>query len=203
MPILTILAGPNGVGKTRYSPFLFGKNILSAVPVNIDLLKNEVIDQSVNDAYLDSKIGRRVDLLFRKMCEKAIKNKENFCFECYLRRDQLKYVKLFDDAGYKIELVYLYLHTIEKAKERVRYRYEKEEGNSVDDESIRVNFEEGLSILDGFFTNFDLIYILDNNEDNRNPLIKVIIEESKLVYMAKKFPPKELKKFFNNIMSLS
>lgn len=103
MPILTILAGPNGVGKTRYSPFLFGKNILSAVPVNIDLLKNEVIDQSVNDAYLDSKIGRRVDLLFRKMCEKAIKNKESFCFECYLRRDQLKYVKLFGTTANLVE----------------------------------------------------------------------------------------------------
>ena len=46
MPILTILAGSNGAGKTNLSEFLFKQNLLSERPFNIDLIDdNDIYNQ--------------------------------------------------------------------------------------------------------------------------------------------------------------
>ncbi len=200
MPALTILAGPSGAGKTRFSEFLKHKNFLSTCPVNLDLLREEVINDLSYDSYLDeSKIGRRLDKCFEKLCKEAISEGSDFSYECNLRKDQVKYVKLFEESGYQLNLIYLTLRSIELSKSRIEKREANEKFPRIQEESILKNFHEGLKNLDDFYQDFNQIVIIDNSVDNSLPKVQVIISDGKVRLFNNKFPYEELSDYLPKI----
>lgn len=167
MPSLTILAGPNGAGKSRSTDLLLAVDLLPSFPVDLDLLVNQAIDDLPHSFYgAETRLLKGVDNLFKKYCEEAIREQRDFTYECNFRKDQLKYVGLFEEAGYEINLIYFLLNSIEQSKERVDYRVKHQNGRSVDILSIRENFIQGLANLDNHYQDFNRVIIVDNSEDN-------------------------------------
>lgn len=202
MPIVTLLAGPNGAGKTRYSEFLVNKGLLPTKPLNLDLLREEAILELQYDMAIDAKLPRKIDTLFLKCCENAILHKQNFCYECNFRTNQVKNVELFEKAGYTLHLVFFLLNTVQQSSNRVQYRVANQEGNPVGIESIHANFYEGLRNLDNHFQDFNRVLIIDNSVDLGNPSIQLEVHNQRITVHNFNFPSKELQPHLPKIAKL-
>ena len=117
MPTLTVIAGPNGAGKTRLSAFFNYAGFIDTDPINVDQI-NKKIDETFlsNDFFrVEEQRRKQVNKIFLEEAEKAIALNENFCFESTISTNyQISPIKLFDDAGYKLHLIYIVLDDIEK-----------------------------------------------------------------------------------------
>jgi len=199
MPSLTILAGPNGAGKTRNTDFLLSVGLLPTFPVDLDLLTNQAIDDLPHSIIgADARLAKLVDRLFYNYCIDAIQNGNDFCYECNFRRDQLKYVGLFEDAGYELILVYFLLDSIRQSEQRVSYRVKHQNGRFVDIGSITENFTQGLANLDNHYQDFNRVLIIDSSQDNYEkaiyPLnVQVDISNTCIKCYSNDFPSENLK----------
>jgi predicted ABC-type ATPase len=208
MPSLTILAGPNGAGKTRTTDLLLSLKYLSKIPVDLDLLVSQAIDDLPHSYYgADSRLDKSVDKLFLNYCIEAIKNNNDFCFECNFRKDQLKYAGLFEEAGYKLILLFFLLNSIDQSKQRVGFRYNNEGGKNVDIVSIQENFKQGLSNLDNNYQDFQQVIIIDNSQDNYSDTyhtlnVQLNIDGNNVTCYNKNFPSKEVMIFLPKISAL-
>jgi len=181
MRSLTVLAGPNGAGKSYFSSFFIEKGWITCQPVNIDALENFVdISRIPHDPmrYLKC-LKEQVNKIFNELCDDAINNNRDFSYECNLRMDQLYCINKFDKAGYKINLIYLYIDSIELSKNRVKIRI-NEGGHVVGDESIIENFRQGLKNLDDSVaeSNWDHVYLVDNSKDlkSKGDVLTLLLE---------------------------
>jgi predicted ABC-type ATPase len=194
MPSLTVLAGPNGVGKTRTTDYFIENGYVPVRPLDLDLLRNEAIDACGYDSYITpQKISKELEKILFSYCHDAIANGRDFSYECNFRDDQLKPIVPFGQAKYEINLVFMLLLSIEQSIERVALR-KKEGGNAVDHESIIVNFESGLKNLDDGFNDFQKVIIIDNSIDYKNG--KILFVKNYADYIIdEKFPPEPLKPY--------
>jgi predicted ABC-type ATPase len=208
MPSLTILAGPNGAGKSRNTDFLLAENLLPSFPVDLDLLVAQALNDLPYSFYgADIRLAKSVDKLFYSYCMKAIKAGLDFCYECNFRKDQLKYVGLFEEANYSLNLVFFLLNNTEQSAQRVSFRVNQQNGRNVDFESIQENFKQGLSNLDNHFQDFHRVLIIDGSQDDYTNIghtlnVQLEIEGSKVTCFNKDFPSKEHRLFLPKISAL-
>lgn len=209
MPVLTILAGPNGAGKSYFSGFFMETGWLSTQPVNIDALESFVDLTLIPYDPLRYKkcLDLQIDSIFRELCNEAITKKKDFSFECNLRLDQLKYVCLFDQANYDINLIYMYLDSIEISKRRVQIRV-NEGGQPVGEDSLHENFYQGLENLDDSIleNSWKHCYLVDNSKElkNKGEVLRLLleIENSKIVQVTDSFLSENRKKLLPKICAL-
>lgn len=203
-PIVTVIAGPNGAGKTSLQSLLRQASLVNCNVLNIDALAID-LDTIPNDPLrYPIELAKRTDKKFKQLCVKAIEERIDFAFECNLREEQVKYLSLFDEAGYEINLVYLWLDKIEISFNRVNYRVSKG-GHYVGKESIIRNYNEGLKNLDKYFDNWNNVYIIDNsmditelNEKANLPLI-LYIHNGKVLYVSNEISEETLESNFPTI----
>jgi predicted ABC-type ATPase len=202
MPVLTILAGPNGVGKSRLTDYLFQKSILPYPPIDLDLLQATTLNNIPTSIY-SVNIDKDLNKLFKSYCLDAINDKRDFSYECNLRKDQLKYIGMFEEADYKLRLVYLTLSSTEQSRKRVQYRVSNEGGRFVNNENIKCNFEEGLQNLDAIYNEFNQVIVLDNSLDFKDPQSYLFYKNEKCpIFINKQFPNELIKQFLPNINKL-
>jgi predicted ABC-type ATPase len=203
-PIVTVIAGPNGAGKTSLQSLLRQASLVNCNVLNIDALAID-LDTIPNDPLrYPIELAKRTDKKFKELCERAILERIDFAFECNLREEQVKYLSLFDEAGYEINLVYLWLDKIEISFNRVNYRVSKG-GHYVGKESIIRNYNEGLKNLDKYFDNWNNVYVIDNsmditelNEKANLPLI-LYIHEGNILYVSNEISEEILESNFPTI----
>ena len=141
--------------------------ILTVEPVNIDALANSIDENKLPDDILRyNKVrAKELDRIFTERCKEAINANDDFAYECNLREDQQKNIPLFNEAGYELVLIYIWLDNIGISKRRVEKRV-AHGGHHVGEESIRENYTAGLKSLDSRFRDhWDEIYIFDNSID--------------------------------------
>ena len=119
----------------------------------------------------------------------------------------LKYVGLFEEAGYDINVIYFILNSIDQSVERVNFRVNQEGGRSVDYNSIQENFSQGLINLDSHFQDFNRVIVVDSSQDNYNNSsnalnIQLDIQGNKVTCYNTEFPNKNLKPFMPKISAL-
>ena len=197
MRTLTLIAGTNGAGKTQFFPYFMERGFLSAVPVNIDGLEKYIDNAKLPNDFFRYENARRkeIDRIFTDSCRYAIHQNLDFSYECNLRRDQLKNVALFDNAGYRLNLIFIWLDNEEISTQRVQKRVE-EGGHFVGKESIRHNYREGLTNLDISYQDWNEVYVFDNSADiatNPHQIFTLLlhIKAGKFEYVSKQFLLKE------------
>lgn len=121
-PRITVIAGPNGAGKSSFQSLLTQAHLVECSIVNLDALNINESTLPEDPLRYATELAKRTDNVFRALCEDAIRNKADFAFECNLREEQVKYVGLFEEAGYEINLVFLWLNDLSKSFERVEKR---------------------------------------------------------------------------------
>ncbi len=197
-PTLSLIAGPNGSGKTYFSNHLLKEGYITTEPVNLDFIDESVYNQlSANVYNRHRQLSQLKNDFFLSMCDIAIKKEKDFSYECNLRMSQIKPVALFDKAGYNLNLWFFYMPNIERCKERVVERV-KNKGHDVDDVSIKYNFEKSLENLDASFNDWNQLIIVDNSVDfvNENTELGInillIANEGKIFHCSDNFPNPEM-----------
>ncbi|MEW4922972.1 zeta toxin family protein [Algibacter sp. 2305UL17-15] len=122
-PTLSLIAGPNGSGKTYFSDYLIEQGIITTKPVNLDFIDVNVYNKLSGNVYnYNAQISKIKHQFFIKSCEEAIAENQDFAYESNLRMSQIKPVALFEAANYNLNLNFFYMPSVKRCKERVRTR---------------------------------------------------------------------------------
>jgi predicted ABC-type ATPase len=137
MPLCVVIAGPNGAGKTTFaSDFLPRKRGIERF-VNADLIAAGI--SPLNPA-LGNPAAARV---FLAELDRLAAANEDFGFESTLSgRAYVARLQRWKAAGYRIEIVFLWLPSVELAKARVRARV-RQGGHDVPVTDIERRFVRG------------------------------------------------------------
>jgi predicted ABC-type ATPase len=172
-PTLLVIAGCNGSGKSSYSkllappgfqPFDYDIQFLKSYRSLLDIDIREEMAHNLASAELERQI------------DQSIAEKNNFCYETNFNSTPLHWPELFKNKGYKLQLIYLCLKSIDDAIERVAIRVQNG-GHNVSDSEIKSRYFAGFSNLDSHFDFFDIIDIFDTSAYSSVPRHVLSIEE--------------------------
>ncbi|WP_343303969.1 zeta toxin family protein [Chitinophaga niabensis] len=188
MPQLFIVAGPNGAGKSLFSAELTttdfevfdGDKHMAALKAKFPETGSDVLDNFVNED------------IFKSAKEKAIAANGNFAFETnFSSEDPLYSMRAFKAAGYRINLVFIGINSIEECIQRVSIRV-KAGGHKVPEDAIIYNFKAGHANLCRYFKEFDSVTLYDNaipgDNTMRIPEKVFYWEKGEIIFTAKRLP---------------
>ena len=168
-PYLRIFAGCNGAGKSTYSkilstdvlPFDFDKRFLEKYNSMPDSeLREEIAKNIISEEFL-SEFNR--SLLAMK----------SFSFETNLFPFPSEIIHKAKEKGFRLEMYFFCLTTIELAKERVAIRANNH-GHDVDDYTVQMKWKEGYKNINLHFAEFDYLVFIDNSlEMKPTPLFEL------------------------------
>jgi predicted ABC-type ATPase len=137
MPNLFIIGGANGAGKTTTAMHLLPEFLLCNEYVNADAIAAGL--SPFNPQSVAIQAGR----LMIERINTLAKNKEDFAFETTLAsRSFAPFLRECQNRGYTINLIYLWLQSVELAIERVHQRV-KSGGHDIPEPIIRRRYEAG------------------------------------------------------------
>ncbi|KPH08021.1 hypothetical protein CO657_07710 [Rhizobium acidisoli] len=156
MPELTciILGGPNGSGKSS----AFAKLDLEGVWINADEIAKSLPESDDGK----SKERRASEVALRRIAE-MIETRQSFVFETTLSSQQsLRLMREAKSAGFKVDLYYVALDSVETNVERVRQRVQKG-GHNIPEADIRRRHKGSLAKLTDALTIADEVLLIDNS----------------------------------------
>lgn len=140
-PTCWIVAGPNGAGKTTFALHYLPQVAKCARFINADLIAAGLSPLAPERELLAA------SRIFLREIEDAIKEGENFAFETTLSgRSYLSLVKRLLATGWRVELVYLALPSVEMSRLRVAERV-SHGGHNIPLKDIRRRFPRSLHNL--------------------------------------------------------
>lgn len=165
-PILFVIAGCNGSGKSTYSKSLLPENI---VAFDADKLKQKIYDSYPFDFDLREEMAwKRTQDCFEKDVMDAIDNRKSFAYETNFNHHPLHWVNRFKLAGYATYLIFFSLENTQLAIERVAIRYQNG-GHYVADNVVRQRYLDGFLNLEKHYDQFDFFVVLESSIENEKP----------------------------------
>lgn len=165
-----ILAGCNGAGKTTVAYHILPDLLKCKEFVNADEIAKGISPfQPEKSTYAAGKImSRRIDELMEQ--EKSFAIETTLSAITYLQK-----IKVAQEKGYYVTLIYFWLQSVELAKTRVRLRVE-EGGHSIPDHVVERRYEKGLNNFFHYFLPLcDNIMLFDNS----NQIPKLVMTKLK------------------------
>lgn len=160
-PVLIVIAGPNGSGKTEATKIIRAKYTWTEglVEINPDTIAQEEFGDWNNiDAV--KKAAQRADEI-REYC---LLNRKGLLFETALSIPQkIDYIQRAKNAGYFIRLVYVATENVEINLLRVSWRA-YQGGHSVPIDKIRSRYERSLKLAVEAARIADRAYFVDNSK---------------------------------------
>lgn len=170
MPRLYIISGCNGAGKTTASYSLLPEMLDCREFVNSDEFAKGLSPFDPSKAAIQA--SKYMIMKFRYL----LKRQMDFAVETTLAtRTLLKTVRMAQDAGYTVTLLYFWLNSPELAVERVKARVEAG-GHDIPEETIRRRYNVGIYY---FFNSYAPICERWIMADNSQAPFRVIAEGSK------------------------
>ena len=170
MPRLYIISGCNGAGKTTASYSLLPEMLDCREFVNSDEFAKGLSPFDPSKASIQA--SKYMIMKFRYLLKKQM----DFAVETTLAtRTLLKTVRMAQDAGYTVTLLYFWLNSPELAVERVKARVEAG-GHDIPEETIRRRYNVGIYY---FFNSYAPICERWILADNSQAPFRVIAEGSK------------------------
>lgn len=159
MPTCWIIAGPNGAGKTTFALEYLPQVAQCSRFVNADLIAAGLSPLAPERELLAA------SRLFLGEIEACIAKREDFAFETTLAgRSYLKLVRRLQTAGWRVELIYLGLPSMEMSKLRVAERV-AHGGHNIPVADIERRFARSLgNLLNSFSTQVDACRCFMNSD---------------------------------------
>lgn len=159
MPTCWIIAGPNGAGKTTFALEYLPQVAQCSRFVNADLIAAGLSPLAPERELLAA------SRLFLGEIEACITQREDFAFETTLAgRSYLKLVRRLQMAGWRVELIYLALPSMEMSKLRVAERV-AHGGHNIPVADIERRFARSLgNLLYSFSTQVDACRCFMNSD---------------------------------------
>lgn len=168
-PRCIIIAGPNGAGKTTFAREFLPKDAGIMHFVNADLIAAGL---SPLDPPAAQVAAARILL---EELDRLAKARVDFAFETTLSgRTYLDRIRYWREAGYRIEIVFLRLPTVEFALRRVANRV-KQGGHDVPAADVRRRFTRGLHNFDAEYKDLAHAWSM---YDSDGPVPRLIIEHN-------------------------
>jgi predicted ABC-type ATPase len=152
-PILLVIAGCNGCGKSTFSRELVGN---SFQPFDYDahylnfysnLLDIDIKEQMAHNLAM-AELERQVD--------NAINTLSGFCYETNFNSTPMYWPAKFRQKGYELRMIYLCMNSVEEAQKRVAIRVQNG-GHYVPEAEIKKRYADGFANLNTHFDDFDCI----------------------------------------------
>ena len=158
-PTCWIIAGPNGAGKTTFALEYLPQVAQCSRFVNADLIAAGLSPLAPERELLAA------SRLFLGEIEACITQREDFAFETTLAgRSYLKLVRRLQTAGWRVELIYLALPSMEMSKLRVAERV-AHGGHNIPVADIERRFARSLgNLLNSFSTQVDACRCFMNSD---------------------------------------
>ena len=158
MPKLYIIAGCNGAGKTTASYAVLPEMLECHEFVNADEIAKGL--SPFNPSQVSIEAGR----LMRKRMDALMADGADFAFETTLAtRYYTRFIRMAQERGYFVSLLYFWLPSPDQAVERVARRV-AEGGHNVPPEVVRCRYYRGIRYLTSLYTKeCDYWVIYDNS----------------------------------------
>ncbi len=138
MPTCWIIAGPNGVGKTT-----FALNYLPKVPKCLHFINADLIAAGLSPLAPERELVAASRIFLREI-ESCITTRQDFAFETTLSgRSYLRLIERLQADGWRVELIYLALPSVEMSKMRVAERV-RQGGHNIPVADIERRFSRSL-----------------------------------------------------------
>ncbi len=159
-PLCIVIAGPNGAGKTTFAREFLPKDTGVVYFVNADLIAAGLSPLRPELAALAA--GR---LLLTEL-DRLAKTRQDFAFESTLSGlTYLSRLKRWKAAGYRIEIVFLQLASVQLALRRIVARV-KQGGHSVPRKDVMRRFDRGWKNFEAAYKPLaDMWAVYDNSGD--------------------------------------
>ncbi len=157
---LYIIAGCNGAGKTKVFIKAFPQTLNRTVFVNANFIAKGM--SLFHPEIVAFEAGRIMLNRMNYLLEKG----EDFAFETTLSaRSYVSFIKKAQEKGYKTTLVFVWLKSIELAKQRVKERVIKG-GHNIEPNVIERRYIAGLkNLFELYLPISDKWFVFDNSED--------------------------------------
>lgn len=175
-PLLLVVAGCNGAGKSSYSaqlapdsiePFDYDKVFLLHYK---SLISSELLDRMAHNLAFGD---------LENSIKEAILKETDFCYETNFNSDPFYWPDIFRKSGYQVHLIFFCLSSISEAKKRVQIRVENG-GHFVPEQEIEKRYFEGYANLDNLFAEFEVVHLFDSSHYNQRPEHLVAIENGEI-----------------------
>ena len=138
MPNLYIIAGCNGAGKTTASMTVLPEILNCYEFVNADEIARGL------SPFQPEKVAIEAGRIMLNRIKHLVETGEDFAFETTLAtKSYVSFIQKAKEHGYKVTLVFVYLNSIELAKQRVKDRVSKG-GHHIEAEVIERRYYAGL-----------------------------------------------------------
>ena len=164
-PVCFIIAGPNGTGKTTFAREFLPKEAGCPVFVNVDLIAAGLSPFAPETANI------RAGRLMLKEIEAHVRQGENFAFETTPSgRRYIRMIPRWQNIGYRVKLVFLYLSDVSIAIERVRMRV-RQGGHDIPEDIIRRRYEAGWKNFQELYKDLVDSWVLYDNSGSKPVLV--------------------------------
>ncbi len=190
-PILLVIAGCNGSGKSSFSKALVNQE---QEAYDYDKVYLQKYNSLIPNELQDKMAHNLADEDFRNLIAKSIDKQKDFAYETNFNSTPLFWPKKFKEAGFKIEIVFFCLDSIEKAKQRVLIRFENG-GHFVPDHEVKERYQLGYKYLNEHLEYFDTVRLFETSIHNETPKHLLTIENNEVIvldgfpeYLQEKLP---------------
>lgn len=184
MPVLTIIAGCNGAGKSTFAPSFLPESLSS---FDYDKLFLEHYKRLPDSEFREKFARHNTSEEFEKLVEASLNNKTDFCYETNFDVLPLHWAEKFKKAGFIINLIFFCLENQEIARHRILVRTVFK-GHFVSNTTIDLKWKAGYKNLNTNYTFFDNILIVDNSKPNEVYTNILQIKGGKLTLMTNLIP---------------
>ena len=140
-PVCYIVAGPNGAGKTTFALQYLPKIVSCNNFINADEIAKGVSPLNFEAGLLQA------SKIFLQSLDQKLESKETFAFETTLSgRSYLTQIPQWQQDGWKVVLIYLYIPSAEFSAFRVQQRFEQG-GHNVPAETIVRRYPRSIKTL--------------------------------------------------------
>lgn len=181
MPQLFIIGGPNGAGKTTSAMVLLPDILKYSEYVNADAIAHGL------SPFQPEKVAIQAGRLMLERINLLLEQKKDFAFESTLAsRSFVSFLKRCKIKGYSVNMLFLWIHSVDLAIERVRDRV-KRSGHNIPENVIIRRYHRGLSNFIKLYVPLADNWILYDNSKERPKEIaqghlekKIVVHDEKL-----------------------
>jgi predicted ABC-type ATPase len=182
MPVLYILAGPNGTGKTTYYYSALGKHFIDR---QLPFLNVDVIAKDELGGYTEENFAR-AEMIYRDRIKALIGAKSDFMIESNMARStDYDWLEKMMQQNYSLVLHFLCTDDVAINVNRVLRRV-KEGGHNIPESIILHRYKMGLTYLKGKLHLFKEAHLIDNSSDEPIQVAQII--EGKLTESIHNLP---------------
>ena len=175
MPDIFIIAGCNGAGKTTAA-----YNLLPDVFKTVEFVNADEIARGLSP-FNPTGVAFQAGRIMLERLEQLIGENKNFSFETTLSgHAYLGFIRKAKERGYGITLFFVFLNSVNLAKERVAIRVSKG-GHSIPEEVIERRYHKGLLNFSTYAKEANDWYVYDNSGSEYELVAKSIDKEEKII----------------------